>query len=187
MALQRTATDHLLSVSPSQPLTLDEEIDIDATTDHLILFADLMQQVARPKQYTFFKLDLKQVNALLPMTDRYDCPSVRFVVRQCILDIKVNQPWDVLYLACDEDDVAMGQKAITHLSREDIYDSPDNTLWFRLSQLSGSSQLAFLRGLMPRVTESFGVKLNTNFPYWAKTFDPSQFQPQESSSKRKRV
>lgn len=182
-------------------LTIDEDIDIDTSTNDLKLFGDLMQQIVRFRRFVKaanLEVTLEQAGVLLTLIDKYDCPSMRLILRQKIAHLAKRKPWEVLHLANDQQDLDMGRTAISHLSDALIHPtltpSREVTLWDNLGKLSGAWQLEFLRLYMP-ATRLYWTKdklalsgdLNSDFGTWANDFDPKKYQQADGTGKRKRI
>jgi hypothetical protein len=179
-----------LEPEPARHSIVDEDLDIDACTNDLRLFADFMQHVVRFNKFVQaenLEIDLKQAVVLLALTDKYDCVAMHTTVRTRLARLAQTAPWDILYLACGEDDLWLGQIAISHLSNKLIHtlpvDAGDNNIWKRLAPLSYAWQIAFLKLYMPRTRQfrdSRGIasetrgELDANFGTWANNFDPKK-------------
>lgn len=193
-----------LSKDLAQSLTLEEEIDIDASTADMILFADLLQFTVRFSRFglpNHLQVTLEQAGILLSLSDMYDCPAMRDILRQTVAQQSTHMPWQVLALACNQDDVNLARTAISNLSAKFIHDTTQSgvqtTLWDNLSNLSPIWQLEFLRLYMPS-TRRFEVdrpynpgqtgkhnasplhviaeQLDGNFATWATLFDPKRYE-----------
>lgn len=113
---------------------------------------------------------------------------MRNILRQTVTQKSRTVPWEVLVLACNRNDLDMARVAISNLNEELIHDSKQpgsqRGFWDKLSKLSGSWQLEFLRLWMPRTTQHqtsrpyqsnvlhTSGELDMNFDTWAKKFDP---------------
>jgi hypothetical protein len=170
---------------------INEEINIDATTKDLNLFADLMQQTVRFNrlvQAHNLELTLEEAVSLLALTDKYDCVATRKAVRARLAHLAKITPWEVLYIACEWDDVWMGRRAIAQLSDRSFHTASPNVndpkIWARLEPLSHAWQVAFLRLYMPATKQGIDPKthiryavvgaLDGNFAIWADKFDPKK-------------
>ena len=195
-----------LSKDLAQSLTLEEEIDIDASTADMILFADLLQFTVRFSRFGMSKhlqVTLDQAAVLLSLADMYDCPAMRNILRQTVAQKSTHMPWRVLALACKQDDVDLARTAISNLSEKVIHDATQagnqTTLWNNLSTLSPIWQLEFLRLYMPSTrrfefnngrnpyqpltgaynaspSRVIGGQLDGDFATWAKLFDPKRYE-----------
>jgi hypothetical protein len=188
-----------LSANFAQSLTLEEEIDIDASSADMILFADLLQFTVRFSRFglnNHLQVTLEQAGVLLSLADMYDCPAMRDILLRTVAQKSTNMPWQVLALACDQDDVKLARTAISNLSDKFIHDAERNgkqtALWDNLSKLNAAWQLEFLRLYMPStrrfecneynpyggVSKSniLGGQLDGNFATWAKLFDPTRYE-----------
>ena len=172
-------------------MILDEEIDIDATTEDLKLFADFMQQIVRfdrfVKPYNL-EINLEEAAVLLALTDKHDCGETRLAIRKRLVHLAKAEPWEVLYIACDWDDLWVGRRAIAQLSNRLIHTVPPQTsdanIWLRLGPLSHAWQVAFLRLYMPTTWQGLNPQsniptptigeLNSSFTTWANNFDPKK-------------
>lgn len=175
---------------------MDEEIDIDLSFADLTLFADLLQFTVRFSRFglsSYLQVTLEQAGLLLMLADQYDCPRMRDILRQTVAQISQNKPWEVLVLACDQDDVDLARTAISNLSAKLIHDPTkaggQTALWDNLSKLCGGWQLEFLRLYVPMTRQypqenqyQYGGQLpvtagqlNMDFATWAKNFDPKEW------------
>jgi len=183
----------------AQSLTLEEEIDIDASSADMILFADLLQFTVRFSRFglhNHLQVTLEQAGVRLSLADMYDCPAMRNILQQTVAQKSTHMPWQVLALACDQDDVNLARTAISNLSNKFIHDAKQNgdqtVLWDNLSKTNAAWQLEFLRLYMPS-TRRFecneynpygGVsksnvlagQLDGNFATWGKLFDPKRYE-----------
>ena len=188
-----------LSENFAQSLILEEEIDIDASSADMILFADLLQFTVRFSRFglnNHLQVNLEQAGVLLSLADMYDCPAMRNILQQTVAQKSTHMPWQVLVLACNQDDVNLARTAISNLSDKFIHDAERNgdqtALWGNLSKLNASWQLKFLRLYMPS-TRRFecneynpygGVSKSTvlagqldgTFAAWGKLFDPKRYE-----------
>jgi len=179
-----------LSPTSSQALTLDEEIDIEVPSADLTLFADLLHFTVRFSRFglnNHLQVSLAQAAVLLQLADKFDCPSMRNILRQTVTQKSRTVPWEVLVLACNRNDLDMARVAISNLSEKLLHDNTkqgsQRIFWDNLSKLRGSWQLEFLRLWIPS-TARFQPKssyhdatmgeLNMNFATWAGEFDPKE-------------
>jgi hypothetical protein len=188
-----------LSANFAQSLTLEEEIDIDASSADMILFADVLQFTVRFSRFglhNHLQVTLEQAGILLSLADMYDCPDMRNILQQTVAQMSKIMPWQVLALACDQDDVNLARTAISNLSDKFIHDNTrggnQTTLWDNLSKLNAAWQLEFLRLYMAStrrfecneynayggVSKSnvLGGQLDGDFATWAKLFDPTRYE-----------
>jgi hypothetical protein len=108
-----------LSANFAQSLTLEEEIDIDASSADMILFADLLQFTVRFSRFglnNHLQVTLEQAGVLLSLADMYDCAAMRRILQRTVAQKSTHMPWQVLALACDQDDVNLARTAISNLS-----------------------------------------------------------------------
>jgi hypothetical protein len=193
-----------LSANFAQSLTLEEEIDIDASSADMILFADLLQFTVRFSRFglnNHLQVTLEQAGVLLSLADMYDCAAMRRILQRTVAQKSTHMPWQVLALACDQDDVNLARTAISNLSEKFIHDATQNgnqtSLWDNLSKLNAIWQLEFLRLYMPSTrrhelskphgsphnpyapgvqSHVLGGQLDGNFATWAKLFDPTRYE-----------
>lgn len=186
------------STGNTQSLIVDEVIELDLSTKSLKLFLDFMQLTARYQSLISahgLDIDIEQARILLPLIDKYDCEAMRSLLKAKLNSMAWQEPWEVLYIACDEGDLELGREAITNLYPHRLHptDGPARnvTLWRNLSKLSGAWQLEFLRLFMPatRLDASALVgELNTNVASWAKLFNPKKHEVVgNGGGKRKRI
>ena len=135
---------------------LDEVIDIDLSTKHLELFFDFMQLSAKFQsliRHRGLDVDFDQARILLPLIDQYDCEGMRSILKSKLASLALFQPWELLHLACDQDDLKLARTAIAHLGKRRLYDfvgSDRSTAgWISLSKLSAAWRIEFLRLLRP--------------------------------------
>jgi hypothetical protein len=168
---------------------LDEFIEMNMSFVDLKLFARLMVQIVRRGRYTcpqYIEISLKEAENLFPLIKKYDCTRMQDRVRQRVLYLAKDQPWEVLIMACNMDDIPMAQVAISHLSGKiHTTDSstPDTSLWQNLAKLSGPWALEFIRLYMPATLESrcpltyrtyVGAIMRDDFGTWAMDFNPGR-------------
>lgn len=146
---------------------------------HIIKFNRLVQAQN-------IELTLEEAVTLLALTDKYDCVDTRTAVRKRLAHLAGTSPWEVLYIACDWDDLWMARNAIAQLSDKSIHTATTNVLdrkiWDRLKPLSHAWQVAFLRLYMPATRQGINTQthtrtptvgvLDSNFATWADNFNP---------------
>jgi hypothetical protein len=173
-----------LSKTLAQASIVEEVFDIDASTANLNLFADLLHIAVRFSPWTQpanYEISLEEAAILLPLADMYDCPAMFNILQERVAFLAITNPWEVLVLACDQNDVTMGQTAIFYLSDQLVHEGAgvgySMTLWENISKLSSAWQLEFLRLYMTSTRRinsgslvvghfdgSFSVWLNTSIP-----------------------
>jgi hypothetical protein len=188
-----------LSEALAQASVVDEEFDIDASTADLNLFADLLHITVRFSpwtQPTNFEISLEEAAILLPLADMYDCPAMLNILQERVAFLAISNPWEVLVLACNQNDVAMGQTAISNLSDQWIHEgaavSYSLALWGNISKLSSAWQLEFLRLYMistRRINSGSLVvgHFDVNFGVWAKQFSPEKYERPGGDGRRDQV
>jgi hypothetical protein len=186
-----------VAASSPQPLILDEVIDLDLSTKNLKLFLDFMQVTARYESLISahgLNIGIGKPRILLPLIDKYDCEAMRSLLKAKLNAVAWQEPWEVLYIACEEGDLELGREAISNLYPHRLHtlSSPnrDITLWSNLSKLSGAWQLEFLRLFMPAIRKDGSAlvgELNADVATWAKLFNPKKYEDDATGvRKRKR-
>ena len=189
--------------SGATPLTLDElivheVIDIDLSTKDLQLFLGFMQVTARFKflvRSFSFNNNLEQARLLLSLIDQYECERMRSALYNQLASIAMGHPWEVLQIACKENNLELGRRAICYLFAERLYDfvGSDRTTagWIGLSKLSDTWKTEFLRLLLPGSQKHDTILLMELDSYayiWCDKFDPEGYQEEvDVNGKRKRV
>jgi hypothetical protein len=164
----------------------------------LQLFLDYMHLTARFPGLIHplgFNIEIAQARILLPLIEQFDCVAMGLFLRRKLFSSAFDQPWELLHLACDCDDIELGRKAIRGLSPRRLQDFAGSnrytTGWTSLSKLSDSWRSEFLRLLMPgsRMVDFISIEdLDTNTRIWSKTFNPVRYtQDVDADGKRKRV
>jgi len=183
-----------LSKNFAQASIVEEEFDIDAPTANLNLFASLLHIVVRFSPWTQpanFEISLEEAAVLLPLADMYDCPEMLNILRVRVAFLAIGNPWEVLVLACNQNDVDMGRTAISHLSDQLIHSgtavSYSSALWGNISKLSSAWQLEFLRLYMTSTRRINSGSLivghfDGNFATWATQFNPEKYERLEEGS-----
>jgi len=181
----------------AQPVILDEVIDLDLSTKNLRLFLDFMRLTTRYESLISangLNIDIAKARILLPLIDQYDCQAMRSLLKDKLNAVAWQEPWEVLCIACEEDDSELGREAITNLYPHRLHtlSSPkrDITLWSNLSNLSGAWQLEFLRLFMPAIRRDGSAlvgEINADVATWAKLFNPKKYDENATGvRKRKR-
>jgi hypothetical protein len=143
------------------------------------------------------ELDIHQAGILLPLIDKFDCELMRVVLKIRLASLAKTQPWEVLHLACHQNDLDMARTAISSLTTALIH-KPSNTtlvdknIWTKLGPLTGPWRMEFFRLYMSGTQISaYGLVvgcLNDKFAVWAEEFDPDKHQEVEVvDGKRKRI
>jgi hypothetical protein len=184
--------------SAETSLCLDEVIEIDLSTKDLQLFFDFMQLTARFHslvRHHGLAVDFEQARILLPLIDQYDCEVMRSFLKSKLASLALFNPWELLHLACDHDDLKLGRTAIAYIVPRRLYDfvgsdrSTDG--WISLSKLSPAWQSEFLRLLMPGPRTHNTVllmELDPECRVWAEKFSPKTHQDVvDGCGKRKRA
>jgi hypothetical protein len=177
---------------------LDEVIDIDLSTKHLELFFDFMQLTARFQslvRHHGLAVDFEQARILLPLIDQYDCEVMRSFLESKLASLALFNPWELLHLACDQDDLKLARTAIEHIVPRRLYDfvgSDRSTAgWTSLSKLSAAWQSEFLRLLIPGPRTHNTIllmELDPDCRSWAENFSPDTHQEVANGiGKRKRA
>jgi hypothetical protein len=143
------------------------------------------------------ELDINQAGILLPLIDKFDCELMRVVLKIRLASLAKTQPWEVLHLACEQDDLDMARTAICDLTTALIHKPStttpiDKNIWTKLSPLTRSWQLEFVQlymiGTQTCCYGSAVGSLNDKFALWAKEFDPDKHQEVDGvDGKRKRI
>ena len=177
-----------LSNALARASVVDEEFDIDASTADLNLFADLLHITVRFSAWTQpadFEISLEEADILLPLADMYDCPAMLTILQERVASLAISNPWEVLVLACNQNDVTMGQTAISNLSDQYIHEGAgvgySRALWGNISKLSSAWQLEFLRLYMISTRRINSGSLivghfDGNFSVWARQFNPEKYE-----------
>jgi hypothetical protein len=143
------------------------------------------------------ELDIHQAGILLPLIDKFDCELMRVVLKIRLASLAKAQPWEVLHLACEQDDLDMARTAISNLTTALIHKSSNTTsidknIWTKLEPLTEPWRMEFFRLYMSGTQISaYGLVvgcLNDKFAVWAKEFDPDKHQELDGvDGKRKRI
>jgi len=187
----------------NQAVTMDEELDIEASTPDLNLFAKFLTfsvQFRSLVQATSLQISLEQAGILLPLADRYECFDLRTILRQRVAFLAKTKPWEVLVLASKQNDVDMGRTAISNLTEKLVHDAneedSDRSVMGNIAKLDGPWQLEFLRlffkSTRRRSSDSengYAIvgDLNMKFDTWYKHFNPARYEEGAVNGKRKRV
>jgi hypothetical protein len=182
---------------------MDEELDIEASTPDLILFAKFLTFAVQFRSFvqaTSLQISLEQAGILLPLADRYECFDLRTILRQRVAFLAKTKPWEVLVLASKQNDVDMGRTAISNLTEKLVHDAneedSDRSVMANIAKLDGPWQLEFLRlffkSTRRRSSDSDGGyaivgDLNMKFDFWCKYFNPARYEEGAVTGKRKRV
>lgn len=186
-----------LDCSNSRSQALGEEIHIDESSNDLQLLLEVMQMTSRFPRFAealYPRISIAEFISLRSLIDKYDCETIRSDIKTFLPIFAEVYPWDILYLACDEDDIAMGRLAISKLNETKLgltnSANQDSTIWTKLSKLSAPWQLEIIRLFMPgiRMTAStLNGELDMDFNTWAQKFEPKKYQEVVvHSEKRKR-
>lgn len=99
-----------------------EIIELDIPSSQIRLFVDVLQLGQYDKYITAdsLKLSAADIRCLIPLTDRFDCPTMRKMLDERVQNIAVQDPWTVIKLASRLDDVLLGKTAIVHLKADDF-------------------------------------------------------------------
>jgi len=157
-----------------------------------------MQLIAKFQSFVPFyglAVDFDQARILLHLIDQYECEAMRSFLKSRLAARALLNPWELLHLACDHDDLELGRTAIENLYPRRLYDfvgSDRSTAgWIGLSKLTVAWQSEFLRLLMPgpRTHKTISLKeLNSDCRDWANKFTPKTSQEVAAGNgKRKRV
>jgi len=122
------------------PSTNDEDIDIDIPMEDLTLFADFMVLIDQFKPFVRsvnLRLDVHEAGILLPLIDKFDCEAMRAVLKKKLASLAKTQPWEVLHLACQQDDLDLARTAISNLTSALIHKAStitpiDKNIWTKL-------------------------------------------------------
>lgn len=190
----------------------DTAIDIDASTKDMTLFLDFMCLTANYSRFidaSSVMVDLEQAQIILRLADKYDCTKMKSFLRHRLAQLAMQDPWGVLLLASDENDIEVARDAISNLTAKIIFggggaiggprDSP--VWWSRLSKLRLTWQLELSRLCLPTTRwvsydglrtphapniarASLNVALfanvSTNFDDIAQEFDPDSLEKDQS-------
>jgi hypothetical protein len=188
-----------LSKTLAQASIVQEVFDIDASTANLNLFADLLHIAVRFSPWTQpanYEISLEEAAILLPLADMYDCPAIFNILQERVAFLAITNPWEVLVLACDQNDVTMGQTAIFYLSDQLIHEGAgvgySMTLWENISKLSSAWQLEFLRLYMTSTRRINSGSLvvghfDGSFSVWAKHLNPEKYERHDGGGRRNKV
>jgi hypothetical protein len=186
-----------------QATMMDEELDIEASTPDLNLFAKFLTFAVQFRSFvqaTSLQISLEQAGILLPLADRYECFDLRTILRQRVAFLAKTKPWEVLVLASKQNDVDMGRTAISNLTEKLVHDAneedSDRSAMGNIAKLDGPWQLEFLRLFFkstrrrPSDTDNgYAIvgDLNMKFDTWCKHFDPARYEEGAVNGKRKRL
>jgi hypothetical protein len=142
----------------------DAPIDIDADFTDLLLFVQYMELCQHYQQYVnppAMNINIDVARRLWLLIDQYDCPNMLDMLRQRLATLAIRQPWEVLHLASDMEDIAVGRVAISkltnhHLHVTSITGAADPTMWLQLSKLCIAWQLEFVKLLIPSLEAAAG-------------------------------
>lgn len=192
-----------IALPVTTPLSLDEVIleeviDIDLSTKDLQLFFGFMQVTARFKfliRPHSFDIDIDQARFLLSLINQYECDTIRSALYEHLALIAWDCPWEVLLIACQEDQLDLGRTALSYLWPERLCDfiGSDRSTegWMGLSKLSDVWQAEFWRIVMPgskRQDTILLMELDPENHDWSRKFNPDGYQEESDvNGKRKRV
>jgi hypothetical protein len=81
-----------------------------------------------------FNIEIPQARILLHLIEQFDCVAMGLSLRRKLFSFAFDQPWELLHLACDCDDIELGRhprlvsEAIAGLRRiKSIYDRLDQS------------------------------------------------------------
>lgn len=97
-------------------------LDIDVPAKDLGYFLDLLR-LAQCRHLIDFRgilVDLEIARLILPVTDRFDCEGIAKLVKIRLGWLAAKDPWGVLHLASDRDDIDLAKKAICLLSLANV-------------------------------------------------------------------
>jgi hypothetical protein len=131
----------------NQAAIMDEELDIEAFTPDLNLFAKFLTFAVQFRSFvqaTSLQISLEQAGILLPLADRYECFDLRTILRQRVAFLAQTKPWEVLVLASKQNDVDMGRTAISNLTERLVPDAneedSDRSVMGNIAKLDGPWQ-----------------------------------------------
>ena len=132
--------DNGRSAVAAPPSTNDEDIDIDIPIKDLKLFADFMVLIDHFKRFirsANLELDVHEAGILLPLIDKFDSDLMRAVLKSRLASLAKTQPWEVLHLACQQDDLDLARTAISNLTSALIHKAStitpiDKNIWTKL-------------------------------------------------------
>lgn len=141
-------------------------------------------------------VDLKDARALWPLVDQYDCAKMNGFLRNGLATLAKIEPWGVLHLASDMDDVDLAKVAISSFSASNIHGGNESSgasgknWWLQLSKLRGCWQLELCRLCIPStkwttqytnssyqsITSTLGATFSTDFQGISQRFDPNKLE-----------
>lgn len=169
-----------------------KSLEVDADWETLAMYLDLLQVAQFPLfvDSSSVKLDVSQIRRILPMAKKFDCKKLLKVLDVRLRLLAAADPWAVLKLASDENDIDLGKCAISMLDPEvHIHGQPINQgseLWQHLDALQMSWQLSLIRCLAPKTFKIYNdptydevayMTIKRNLHAVSRDFNPRQYEP----------